>query len=249
MRFALMVFVFLAIACFALAQEVIPRPSDVANQAEAIKQPRTVQVPQGFSVEVSPMPEIAVTFSNVDKAGTLTSQVAFEGPKPAPGYLVGELPIFVNLSTSAEYKGAVKVCIHYAPALFPDQAADLRILRFREEGCVDETRTLDREKHIACAEMPKVGLLLLAVRSLEGLYEDLALTVRQIPNDETKQDLAEPLLKSREAALKGDREAFGQHLSTLRAKVQNAPPEKVFSQFSEWIQYFLNRIEARVNAR
>ena len=233
----------------AFAQEVIPRPSDIARQKEAIQEPKTVVVPTGSRVEVQPGAEISVTFAEVTKKGSLTSQILFEGPGAPEGYLAGSPPVLLRLSVDAKHKGSARVCIRYAPELFPDRAADLRILRRQEKSWIDETRTLDRKKHSICAEMERFGVLLLAVRSLEGLYEDLALTVRQLPQNEIKQELIESILQSRQAALDGKYQAFRPHLETLENKVNSAFAGKLPNQFYNWIQYFLRRIEARVREK
>lgn len=230
----------------ALAQEVIPRPADVADRVQEIQKPKTIAVPEGTNVEAKTMPEISVTFPEVTKKGSLTSRVLFEGPRPPAGYLAGNPPILVELSSDAQYSGLARVCINYAPDLFPDRAADLRVLRRENDSWSDETRTIDREKFIVCAEMKQVGLLLLVVRSIEGLYEDLALTVRQIPETAVQQELAGPVLKSREAALNRDRDTFIAQLADLRTKLESLSAEKLSKQYSDWIHYFLSRIEQRV---
>ena len=205
-----------------------------------------VHVSVGTQVEVRPLAEISVTFAEVIKEGSLSSRILFEGPQEPEGYLVGSPPIFVELSVSAKHSGSTNVCIHYAKELFPDQAADLRVLRRQEESWIDETQTLDRVKRLVCAEMDHLGVLLLAVRSVRGLYEDLALTVRQLPKEETQQGLIEPILQSRQAAQDGKHKVFRQHLKILREKLDGAAADELPGQFREWIQYFLKRIEERV---
>ena len=230
----------------AWAQEVIPRPDDIARQKEVVKEPTTVHVSAGSRVKVQPRTEISVTFAEVVKEGSLTSRVLFEGPPAPEGYLVGSPPIFVELSVSAKHSGSTSVCIHYAKELFPDRAADLRVLRRQEESWIDKTHTLDREKQLVCAEMDRLGVLLLTVRSVRGLYEDLALAVRQLPKGEIQQSLIEPILQSRQAALDGKQKAFQQHLKILRKQLDGAAADRLSEQFREWIQYFLKRIEERV---
>lgn len=232
--------------CAAYGQETIPRPSDFAKQAEAVRLPKTVQVAEGESVEARPIPEITISFPQVRKSGTVTSRINFEGPTAPKGYQVGTLPIYLELSTTAEYEGRLRVCINYSPSLFPEQGADLRVLRKEKEGWSDESRTLDREKHVICSEMASLGSLLMAIRTVEGLYEDLALTIRQMPSQELQKTLAEPLLKSRDAAQKGEQEAFRTEIEKLR-KIMNAQAaETLPSELKEWTEYFVRRLEARV---
>ena len=207
---------------------------------------RTVTVAEGQGIEVKPIPEVTLSFPEVVRRGAITFRVLFDGPKASDGYLTGSPPIFVETAGGLEYQGPIGICIHFAPELFPDQGADLRLLRRVDKSWVDETRTIDREKHIVCGQLPRLGLILLAVRSISGLYDDLAETMRLIPNEELQQDLADPVLKSREAALKGDRLAFEQRLKGIREQLAAADNESLPSQTREWITYFLNRLDARV---
>lgn len=227
-------------------QEVIPRPENPTRQRRQLTEWRTIPVNEGTAVKVQPLPEVILTFSEVVKKGSITFRLLFDGPKASAGYLVGSPPVFLEIAGGLEFKGPVGICITFAPGLFPDLGADLRVLQREEKSWVDETRTLDREKHVVCAELPKLGLLLLAVRSVHGLYDDLAATMRLIPSEELQQDLAEPVLQSREAASKGDRVTFEQRLKTVREQVAAAGNDKLPVQVRDWITYFLNRLDARV---
>lgn len=230
-------------------QEVIPRPEDASRQRRQLTEWRTVPVSEGVGVKVQPIPEVTFTFPEVTKKGSITFRLLFDGPKPPNGYLVGTPPILLETAAGLEYKGPATVCIIFGPENFPDHGADLRVLRRQEKSWVDETRTLDREKHIVCAELPKLGLLLLAVRSVQGLYDDLAATMRLIPSEELQQDLAEPILQSQEAAAKGDRPAFELRLKGIREQLAAASADKLPVQVRDWITYFINRIDARVTGQ
>ena len=227
-------------------QEVIPRPEDPGRQRRQLTEWRTITVNEGKDVKVQPLPEVTITFQEVVKKGAITFRLLFDGPKASSGYLVGSPPLYIEMAGGLEYKGPITVCITFAPDLFPDKGSDLRVLRRQEKSWVDETRTLDREKHLVCAELPKLGLLLLAERTVQGLYDDLAATMRLIPSEELQQDLAEPVLQSREAASKGDRPAFEQQLKSVREQVAGASNDKLPAQVRDWINYFLNRLDARV---
>ncbi len=247
MRGAALLLVVLATLQSAQAeQEVIPRPEDAGRQRRELTEWRTVPVAEGKDIKVQPLPEVTLTFPEVVKKGSVTFRLLFDGPKASTGYLVGSPPVYLEVAGGLEYKGPVQICVTFAPQLFPDQGADLRVLRRQEKSWVDETRTLDREKHLVCAELPKLGLLLLAERSISGLYDDLAATMRLIPSEELQQDLAEPVLQSREAATKGDRPAFEQQLKSVRDQVAGAGKDKLPAQVRDWITYFLNRLDARV---
>ncbi len=245
-RAALLLVLFAFVHSLRAEQEVIPRPEDANRQKRQLTEWRTIPVNEGAAVKVQPLPEVTLTFPEVVKKGAITFRLLFDGPKASSGYLVGSPPVFVEIAGGLEYKGPVGICITFAPQLFPDQGTDLRVLRREEKSWVDETRTLDREKHVVCAELPKLGLLLLAVRSINGLYDDLAATMRLIPSEELQQDLAEPVLQSREAASKGDRPTFEQRLKSVREQVAGAGNDKLPVQVRDWITYFLNRLDARV---
>jgi len=230
-------------------QEVIPRPDDAGRQRRQLTEWRTVSVNEGKGVKVQPLPEVTLSFAEVVKKGSITFRLLFDGPKVSPGYLVGSPPVLVEMAGGLDYKGPVEVCVAFAPDLFPDHGGDLRLLRRQDKSWVDETRTLDREKHMVCAQVPKLGLLLLAERSVHGLYDDLAATMRLIPSEELQQDLAEPILQSRESATKGDRPAFEQQLKSVREQLAAASPDRLPAQVRDWITYFLNRLDARVTGK
>jgi hypothetical protein len=230
----------------AFGQEVIPRPADVERQRRSLTEWKSVPVEEGVGVQVKPSPEITLTFPEVTKKGALTYRILFDGPKPPAGYLVGAPPVYLELNAGFEFKGPVDLCVTFAPQFYPDDGSDMRVLRRQEKTWVDETRTLDRDRYAVCAQLPKFGLLLLAVRSVSGLYDDLVATVRLITSEELQQDLAAPILESRDAALRGDRSVFEERVKTVRELLAQAPPEKVGEQTRAWLDYFLNRIEARV---
>ncbi|RPI19898.1 MAG: hypothetical protein EHM61_28060 [Acidobacteria bacterium] len=245
-RAALLLIILTAFRIARAEQEVIPRPENPDRQRRQLTEWRTIPVEEGKTVKVKPVPEVTLTFPEVLKKGAITFRLLFEGPKGNAGYLVGSPPVFLEMAGGLEYQGPVEICINFAPQLFPDGGTDLRVLRRQDKSWVDETRTLDREKNVVCAQVPKLGLILLAVRSVTGLYDDLAATMRLIPSEELQQDLADPVLKSREAALKGERPLFEQQLKGIKEQVAGAGADKLPPQVRDWITYFLNRLDARV---
>lgn len=248
MRLASALFVasFLVSSPTALGQEVIPRPADMEKQRRSLTDWKTIAVDEGAAVQIHPSSEITLTFPEVTKKGALSFRMAFDGPKPPTGYSVGTTAIYLEMNAGFEFKGPVEMCVTFAPKLFPDDGADIRVLRRQDKNWLDETRTLDRDKNIVCAQLERFSILLLAVRTVPGLYDDLAATVRLVQSEELQQEIAGPILESREAALKSDRAVFEERLKAIRGQLAQATAVKVSDQVRGWLEYFLARIEARV---
>lgn len=243
---ALLIALFALTSSAALGQEVIPRPGDMEKQRRSLTEWKTTAVDEGVAVQVKPIPEVTLTFPAITKKGTLTSRVIFDGPKPPTGYAIGTPAIYLEMNAGFDFTGPVDICATFAPNLFPEGGADIRILRREDKSWRDETRTLDRDRHVVCGQLQKFGMLLLAVRTVAGLYDDLAATVRLVESEDLQQDLAGPILQSREAALKNDRAAFEENLKTVRGQLAQATTDKVSDQVRNWLDYFLTRIETRV---
>jgi hypothetical protein len=207
---------------------------------------RATMVEAGTSIRVKILPEVTLVFPRVMNPGGITSRIIFSGPAAPVGYVTASPPLFLEMRAGLEYEGPVEICINYAPELFPERAADIRLLRRQGDLWADDTRSIDREANIVCARLPSLGFHLLAVRTVEGLYEDLAGLLRQVPNEEVVVHMGEPLLASRQAALARDLDAFRRHAQELRQRIENASPGSLTPEVKEGMEYLLHRIESRV---
>jgi hypothetical protein len=207
---------------------------------------KATMVEAGTNVRVQILPEVTLVIPRVMNPGGITSRVLFSGPGAPVGYVTGSPPLFLEMRVGLEYEGPVEVCINYSPELFPDQAADIRVLRRQGSVWIDDTRSIDREANVVCARLPSLGMHMMAVRTIEGLYEDLAGVLRQVANEEVVVDLGEPLLASREAALGRDLDAFRRHVQELRRRIENSSPGGLTPAIREGMEYLLHRIESRM---
>lgn len=207
---------------------------------------KATMVEAGTNVRVQILPEVTLVIPRVMNPGGITSRTMFSGPGAPVGYATGSPPLFLEMRAGLEYEGPVDICINYAPDLFPDQAADIRVLRRQGEVWADDTRSIDREANVVCARLPSLGLHLIAVRTVEGLYEDLAGILRQVPNEEVVVQMGEPLLASRQAAVTRDLDTFRRHVQELRQRIENASPGSLTPEIRESMEYLLHRIESRV---
>lgn len=236
--------VFLSFLVWAALGEAAPGvPARVAQ--EEPPGARTVTVEPGSNVQVQPIGEVTITFPQVLERGGVSFRLLFEGPEGPKDYLVSSPPVYLDLSTTARFQPPGEICVHYSPDLFPAQGSDLRLLLREGQSWMDETRTLNRQEHRVCGRFHRLGLFLLAVRSVDGLYEELALAVRTIPAEATREELAVPLVLSRRALQGGDLQEFRRQLEEARKLVSAASEETIPGQTQQWIHYFLGRIESR----
>ncbi len=198
----------------------------------------------GSDVKVEIQPGISVTFPTVKAIGGITSRVVHSDTAAPEGYEIGDPPTYIQMRAGVKYAGTAEICVKYDPQKLPEQGADTRLLILVNKLWYDHTESIDRQQHIVCGQVPKFTTVLVAVRTLKGLYEDLARVVRQIPNQVIVEQLATPLLASRDAALKKDRPVFEAEVDKLRQQVKataQIPP-----QIQEAIDYYLGRIDARL---
>jgi hypothetical protein len=105
---------------------------------------------------------VQVTFTDVTSPGATSLTTSETGQPPSDGFRLGEPPVYYEISTSAEFSGAVTICIVYDPAIF-STTVNLRLLHQDESGqWVDVTTSLDETTHTICGEVTSLSPFLVA---------------------------------------------------------------------------------------
>jgi len=101
--------------------------------------------PPGKNVQVTPTPEVNVTFSTVTVGGNTTATTSTAGPAPPTGYtIVGTAgqPIYYDITTTATYSGTITICVSYDETQVAGSEADLKLMQ-KVDGWNDITTSVD----------------------------------------------------------------------------------------------------------
>ncbi len=111
--------------------------------------------PNGTNVTVTIDP-VTVTYENVTSEGTtlVTSQTGNPVTGPPSGFMFRGY--FVDVSTTAEYSGAIEVCINYTGLITGDED-DLRLMHWDGSGWEGVTTSLDTTNNVICGEVSSLS--------------------------------------------------------------------------------------------
>ena len=93
-----------------------------------------------------------LTFDNVTVPGETSLETTTEGPPPPDGFQLGDPPISFDLSTTAEFAGAIDVCFSYAGIFFENEA-NLKMFHFENDVWTDVTSSLDTGIDLICGSV------------------------------------------------------------------------------------------------
>ena len=114
-----------------------------------------LNTPEGDDVEVTPVgartetTPVTVTFDQVTGAGKTSLTTSSSGPPPPLGFKLGDPTTYYELTTSAEFSGAIEVCIDYSGVSVGNEA-NLELFHFEGGVPVDVTSSLDTDNDIIC---------------------------------------------------------------------------------------------------
>jgi len=101
--------------------------------------------PPGKNVQVTPTPEVNVTFSTVTVGGNTTATTRTAGPAPPTGYTIVGIsgqPVYYNITTTATYSGTITICMSYDETQVAGSEADLKLMQ-KVDGWNDITTSVD----------------------------------------------------------------------------------------------------------
>jgi hypothetical protein len=107
---------------------------------------------EGTNVQLSPLPDLALTFESVLTRGTTTATMSTSGPLPPEGYVaVPAAPArYFEISTDAVFSGNVEVCITYDDGDVTQDESHLKLLHYDGDSWVDVTTSLNTETNVIC---------------------------------------------------------------------------------------------------
>ncbi|HXE75012.1 MAG TPA: S8 family serine peptidase [Candidatus Xenobia bacterium] len=108
---------------------------------------------------------VSVTFSNVTQAGITSLTTGGFGAAPPPNFVVGNPPVYYDLSTTAMFTPPITVCINYAGTSFLNESL-IRLFHFEGGNWVDGTTSLDTNANVVCGVFNSLSPF--------GLFEPIA---------------------------------------------------------------------------
>jgi YVTN family beta-propeller protein len=127
-------------------QTLVQDPGCIANTPTGAKV--TVE-PRDPDLAISP---VNITFSNVTTAGVTSLAMSSSGPAPQKGFKLGDPPTYYELSTTAQFSGAITVCINYSGISYTNASA-IKFYHYENGQWVDHTISNDTVHHIACGQV------------------------------------------------------------------------------------------------
>lgn len=132
-----------------------------------------VNTPAGTNVGVEPVDEetftapVEVTFDNVTTQGNTSLDLQDTGPGGPGGFLIGDSPVYYELSTTATFVESITVCITYDEADIPGDEEDLVLWHYDTSlptpDWVDITTSLDTGANVICGRTDHLSPFVLAV--------------------------------------------------------------------------------------
>lgn len=127
----------------------------------------TPNTPTGIDVEVQAVnPDtgeatvVTLTFSNVTELGATVTTSSSTGPELPSGFMLGDPPVYYDVSTTAEYEGTITICFDYSDIGFIDE--DLLTIQHWNESTEEWEPVLitnhDTENDIICGEIQSLSV-------------------------------------------------------------------------------------------
>jgi|GEM_PF-6630013 len=130
-----------------------------------------LNTPVGNNVGVQPVDSttgnkpVTLTFSNVTQTGFTSLTTSSSGPPPPKGFKLGNPPVYFDLTTTALFSGAVKVCINYSGITFRNPL-QIKLFHLENGVWVDRTVSVDTVNKIICASVTSLSPF--AIFELDG---------------------------------------------------------------------------------
>ena len=136
--------------------------------------------PPGENVQVTPTPDVSVTFSSVTTGGSTTATTSSAGPPPTIAHKIigfAGQPIYYDITTTAAYSGPITICISYDETQVAGPEGNLRFMH-KVDGWVNITTSVDTENNIICGTTTTLSIFIVVepiwtgtgVFGLENLY-------------------------------------------------------------------------------
>jgi YVTN family beta-propeller protein len=121
----------------------------------------------GFNIAVTPFDTttpgtpVSLTFDEVTVGGNTTLATASIGPPPPAGFVLGEPPVFFDVSTTAMFAGNVSICINYTGMTFANES-NLALWHFDGTSWQNATTSLDTDTKVICGTVSSLSVFVVA---------------------------------------------------------------------------------------
>lgn len=116
------------------------------------------------SVTISPAIGITISF-DVSSSGNTTVTMSGTGPTLPPGFSLGGMPIFYDISTTAIFTPPARICITYDPVQYTD-LNNLSLLHYENNTWVDITNENDMSEYFVCGDVGSLSPFVVAETGL-----------------------------------------------------------------------------------
>ena len=96
-------------------------------------------------------------FSDVTQPGFTSLTTIFGEPPPPVDFVMGEPPLFYDLTTTAEFSGLVTVSIYYSGVSFSGDEGGIRLFQLEEDVWIDRTTLLNIADDLISAEVTSLA--------------------------------------------------------------------------------------------
>ena len=204
-------------------QRGVPRPQGIACDIGSFEfVPPGASTPAGANVVVQPMDltsgtsPVSLTFSTVTDSGTTSLITSSSGPTGPSGFSLGDPPTYYYLTTTAQFSGAITVCIDYSGITFVNPPP--RLFHFENGAWVDATTSLDTTNQVICGAVSALSPFALfrsvSIGELASQLTSLKLNAGQ------KNSLTSKLVAARQSLGRGNRNAAVNQLRAFINEVQ-----------------------------
>lgn len=95
-----------------------------------------VEIPDSSTGNPSP---VTADFSSIINAGSTTATINSSGAELPAAFMMGQPPIFFDITTTATYEGTIIISVNYSNITFDKPESELRLLQMTDSGWKDIT--------------------------------------------------------------------------------------------------------------
>ena len=176
----------------------------------------------GSNVEVQPIQEVTLSFTNVTSSGQTTVTTTNTTSVSAPaGFVVGDIPIYYEITSTATFDGPVEVCFNYDESQVNGPESSLRVLHEENGEFVDRTVSLDTANNVICALVDSFSAFVVGLGSVDFIFDSLIDSIADATDHPgIRRSLQAKALAARAARDRGDTEAARNQLQALLQEIQ-----------------------------
>jgi hypothetical protein len=181
-----------------------------------------LETPVGSDVSVQPIQEVTINFSTISSGGETSVATTNTNPTSVPaGFVVGDIPIYYEITSTATFDGPVEVCFNYDETQVSGPESSLRVLHEENGEFVDRTVSLDTANNVICALVDSFSAFVVGLGSVDFIFDSLIESIADATDHPgIRRSLQAKALAARAAQDRGDTEAARNQLQALLQEIQ-----------------------------